>query len=297
MFCNQINEILNIKYLANEKSTNKKKENSLDSTSSPKKINNFQKNISNNILKYEKPSNLNNNKDELNNNKNNFTDYEINNSIYQEALSNDKRTFWQYYFSLLKTNHMILFSFYKNKDYNPKIIKICLFFFSFSLFLTINALFFNESKIHQIYKDKGKFRLISNIPQIIYIVLIFTIINNIFKRIFLSQKNILKIKNEKNKYNLKGRVVTAIKCLIIKFTCFFVISIVFLALFWYYLSCFCIVYRNTQIYLYKITLISFLFSLIYPFIIYLLPAFIRISSLKNPGECLYIISKIIICIY
>ena len=51
-------------------------------------------------------------------------DYEINNFSYQEALENDKRTFFQYYISLIKLNHILLFSFSMKKDYNPYIIKI-----------------------------------------------------------------------------------------------------------------------------------------------------------------------------
>ena len=84
------------------------------------------------------------------------------------------------------------------------------------------------------------------------------------------------------------------KRLIIKFILFFAISFSFLVLFWYYVSCFCAVYINTQLYLIKDTAISFATSLIYPFAINLVPGFIRIHTLKNKNKaCLYRISKII----
>ena len=81
-----------------------------------------------------------------------------------------------------------------------------------------------------------------------------------------------------------------------KFTLFFDISILFLILFWYYISCFCAVYRNTQNYLIKDTLISFAFSLLYQFIINFIPGILRIQALRdqnNNKECIYKISKFI----
>ena len=84
------------------------------------------------------------------------------------------------------------------------------------------------------------------------------------------------------------------QCLKIKFTLFYVISFILILLFWYYISCFCAVYKNTQIALIKDTLISFILSLIYPLFINLVPGMFRIPSLKNDkSKCLYIFSKII----
>ena len=70
----------------------------------------------------------------------------------------------------------------------------------------------------------------------------------------------------------------------------------FSIIFWYYLSCFGAVYKNTQIHLLKDTLLSFGLSLIYPFGLNILPGLFRITSLKNEtkvGKGLCIISKII----
>ena len=39
-------------------------------------------------------------------------EYELNNLQYKEAIEEDKRTFIQYYFALLKTKHLLMFSFF-----------------------------------------------------------------------------------------------------------------------------------------------------------------------------------------
>ena len=126
-----------------------------------------------------------------------YLDYEINTISYEEAIKNDKRTFFQYYISLLKINHVLIFTFNRQKDYNSYIIKLCLFFFSIALYLVINIIFFNDSAIHKIYEDKGSFNFIYFLPQIIYSIIICSFIISIIKIFSLSQKNILQIKHEK----------------------------------------------------------------------------------------------------
>ena len=80
----------------------------------------------------------------------------------------DKRNYFQYYISLIKNNHPLMFSFVPFNDYNPFVIKIFLFFFSFSLDFTVNALFFNDDTMHKIYIDSGTYNLSYQIFQILY---------------------------------------------------------------------------------------------------------------------------------
>ena len=118
------------------------------------------------------------------------------------------------------------------------------------------------------------------------------IIITLIKLIFLTEKNLLEIKKVKD--NIIEKSSKLLKCLIIKFILFFILIFLFLFIFWYYLICFCAIYKNTQIHLIKDTLISFGLSLLYPFLLNLLPGILRIPSLKKPNkECIYKISKII----
>ena len=130
-------------------------------------------------------------------------------------------------------------------------------------------------------------------PQIIYAIIVYSIINDIIKLYSLSQKNIIEIKHVKSISNLNAKVINIVKCLNIKFICFFIFSFIFLFLFWVYLSSFCAVYKKIQIYLFLNVLISFFLLLIFPFIACIFPCFFRIPSLRNPGEYLYKISQII----
>ena len=222
----------------------------------------------------------------------NLNDEELNSLEYTIALEIDKRTYFQYYWSLLKKKHLILFTFYPNNDYNIPSIKIFLFLVSFSLYFSINGFFFNDDTMHKINEDHGNFNLLYQLPQIFYSSIISAVINIILKHLSLSEKNILALKKEQN-YNKTLQYSNDIKnCLAIKFIIFYILSYLFLMFFWYFIACFCGVYVNTQIILIKDTLISFCLSMVYPFGLNLIPGFFRIPALRAAKRDKYFIYKI-----
>ena len=223
-----------------------------------------------------------------------YTDSELNSLSYKNALNKDKRTYCEYYISLLKKKESILFSFYPNKDYNPQIIKSFLFFFFYSSDITINALFFNDESMHKIYTDSGKFNLSYQLPQIIYSFLISYIINIMIEYLSLSEDSVISIKNNKNKKIRENKKI--IKCIQTRFVMFFIITFLLLLIFSYYISCFCCIYENTQLHLIKDSLSSLLISLIYPIFINLIPGIFRICALRSKQgdkSCIYKLSKFI----
>jgi len=72
------------------------------------------------------------------------TDNELNDLPYKDALKYDRRKYFAFYFSLVKNNHLICFSFLPKFDFNSRIIKMYLFFFNFATFFFVNALFFTD---------------------------------------------------------------------------------------------------------------------------------------------------------
>ena len=212
-------------------------------------------------------------------------DFELNSLNYGEALKIDKRNYFQYYFSLLKNGHPLFFSFGTFNDYNPHIIKIFLFFFSFSSDLTINALFFNDDTMHKIYQDRGKYDLLFQIPQILYSTLISKFIDTLIKNLALSQDDMLELKQEKRKTFIKKKYIKILKILRIKIVLFFIFSFIILSYFWYYLTCFCGIYVNTQMHVINDSVSSLLASFIFPFAINFIPGLFRIPGLRIKKAC------------
>ena len=226
-----------------------------------------------------------------------FTDNELNSLSYQKALIYDKRTYLQYYISLLKANHLLIFSFYFNyKDYNSPIIKMFLFFFYFSVNLAINALFFTDDTMHKIHVDEGKFNFIYQIPITLYSSLISGVISAIIKYSGLSENAVLEIKREKKIKVFKKKKKDIFKTIKMRFILFFIFTFFLLLLFMYYISCFCGIYVNTQIHLINDSLISFAISLIYPLGLFFIPGIFRIPSLRakdKKQKCLFKFSNVL----
>ena len=106
----------------------------------------------------------------------------------------------------------------------------------------------------------------------------------LLKKLSLSEKNILDLKQEKD-LKKATQISKNIKlCITIKFIIFFILSNVLLLFFWYFISCFCAVYINTQDILIEDTLISFCLSMAYPFGLNLLPGIFRIPALRAKNK-------------
>lgn len=102
----------------------------------------------------------------------------------------------------------------------------------------------------------------------------------------MTESNLIKLKQEARKKDAMMKKEKTVKIIKIKLILFFIINFAFIILFWFYLSCFCAVYKNTAF--------SFLTSMIYPLIIYFLPGIFRLVALndkKKDKEFMFKFSK------
>ena len=223
-----------------------------------------------------------------------FIDEEINGFSYKLALQYDKRNYCQYYISLIKTQHNLICALCNKNDYNCGIIKINLFFIGFTIEYAVNALFYNDDTMHKIYETKGDFDLETQIPIAIYSTIISFILNYPLNYLSLSNDAILNFKQGNTNIRIMKKAKVLINTLLIKFVIYFIMSFLLLLFFWYYISMFGAIYRNTQLHLLKDTLMSTGLSLFIPFFIYILPGIFRIPSLSTSNKkrvCLYNFSK------
>ena len=194
-----------------------------------------------------------------------------------------------------KTKHEFIYAFIFDKDYNSKIIKIDLFVFGFGLNYAVNGLFFNDDTMHNVYKSKGLFDISYQLPLIVYSSFISMFLGSLVQMLGLSNDAIIDFKQSEEIDNIDERGKKLIKKLKIKFVFYFILSFILLIAFWYYISMFDAVYRNTQFLLLKDTLIGFALSMVIPFVIYLIPGLFRIPALAATQEnrkWLYYFSKL-----
>ena len=106
------------------------------------------------------------------------------------------------------------------------------------------------------------------------------------KFLVLTESDIIKIKQETKKETINKLYMKTIKKIYKRYAIFAVINIILILISWLYLSCFFVVYKKDQIYLIINTIISFICSLLYPFVFCFIPSILRFISLSNKNRIL-----------
>ena len=220
--------------------------------------------------------------------------YQLNNLDYELALELDNRKLVEIYCSLLRREHLIIFTFFIRNDHNITWIKYARFIFLVCTNMALNVFFFSDKTMHKMFLDYGKYNFIQQIPQIIYSTIVSQLIELLLCFLSLTDKHYYQIKELKIKN--KFPIIQIIKYFRLKMIFFFIFTFIMFFFFWYVVTCFCSVYVNTQNAFIKDSFFSFVLGLLYPFVLYLFPSILRIISLKyNKGKLsiIYKISEII----
>ena len=215
-----------------------------------------------------------------------ISEEDLNTADYEDA-KEDNRSFIKLYWSLIKMKQLFIFTFYTYTDHNLRIIKIGLFILFVSFYIAFTALFFNDDIVKKMYQDKGKTDIIIHIPNIIYSSLACIIMSLLIKFISLSGKDIIKAKKDKKSADKIK------KCIKIKTGIVFGISALLIILFWYYVSAFCCVFKNSQVQYFLNVAGAFILCNIWPFVTSLLSPPLRIYGIKHKSPCAYKASQII----
>ena len=216
----------------------------------------------------------------------NYIDEEINSLNFEEAIRVDHRSYCVYYFSLLRSKHILISSFCYFNNYNAQIIKIYMFFFIFMINYVVSLLFYSDNTMNKIFIDDGIFDFTYQLPKMFYSFIVSVLLKGLLNNLGLCENSIIAIKKKiKERKGYKNKIF----CLKIKLILFFIINSIILS----YLGCFCVVYTNTQVYLLKETLSSFTISIINPFFIYLIPGIFRIRALDKKRKILFQFSKVL----
>ena len=123
--------------------------------------------------------------------------YEINNLEYALAKKLDKRNFFQIYWSLLKREHSIIFTFITRDDHNIIFVKYSKFIFLLCTDMAMNVFFFSDETMHKMFLDYGKYNFIQQIPQIFYSTLISKLLEIFLCFLSMTDKYYYEIKGSK----------------------------------------------------------------------------------------------------
>ena len=221
-----------------------------------------------------------------------LTDYELNDLEYGSAIKLDNRNFFNIYFYFLKREHIIFFTFFYWNDFNIFSIKLSKFFLAICTDMAFNVFFFSDESMHNVYLHGDKHDFISQLAQTIYSTIASQILQVFINYLTMTDITYYKIKELVNERHMNRNIIKSImECLRFKIIIFFSFSFFLFLFYWYLISAFCSVYENTQRIFITDSISSFILGLLYPFVLYLFPALLRILSLKvKKVKFLYLLS-------
>ena len=221
-----------------------------------------------------------------------LSDYELNHLDYIDALSLDNRIFLRIYWSLLKREHPIIYTFMAWNDYNLFFVKLSKFFFLITTVMALDALFFSNDAMHDIYVTGGSYGFGNHFTQMVLTIIIYEPLQILLNYLTFTDIDYYKIKARKDTITQK-EVVGIINCIKYRLIGYYAFTFLLFLFYWYLNSAFCAVYENTQGYFIADSFLCFIFALIYPLILYLAPTGLRkISFICRKANNLKIVYKI-----
>ena len=240
------------------------------------------------------------------------SNHKLNIYNYDEAILYEQRTYLRIFFIYLISKDNLLNIIFFNPPLILRPLRICLFIFNYSCDLALNALFYLSDNISDKYHYSGAnrllFSLINNLTKNIVSTLVRFILLFIFQSLSDSSNAIIDIfrtqddllKKDKNykvsdetKIKIKNDLKKIFKCLKIKIICFSVFEFLFLLFFFYYVTAFCQVYKNTQISWLLDSLSSYVISFVITLLLSLIFALLYKISVRYKINIIYIISLLV----
>jgi hypothetical protein len=216
---------------------------------------------------------------------------------YDELINRENRSFWRIFLDKLIVNQKLIDLFYNNNWIIPKSIKLIFLICMIDLYLVVNALFYNEAYIRDLYHLNEEETFFTFVPRslnrIIYTSLVSEVLDFIISLLFPANNKIKKImKRKKNNIKeMKRKIIISIQNIMNNYMIFIIISYVLTIVSWYYNSCFNNVYPYLKIEWIKSSIFIFMVIQLIIIIGCFIFGFLRYLSIKCKNEKIFRISK------
>jgi len=195
--------------------------------------------------------NTNNNIKENNEYMNKIKEYlcpDFDETDFDEVLDKDKRTFCEYFFEKFKNNQIFINTFFINEILRPKSLKFIILIITIELYFVINALFYNEEYLSELFNSNKEELFFSFVPrrfnQFMYTSAVSGIISYLVGYFFVDETKLKKIfiRNKTEELRMKYELSLLAKNIEQRFIGLILFSIFLSIICFFYISCFNIVY-------------------------------------------------------
>ena len=215
---------------------------------------------------------------------------------YEETIARDKRKLFRMFLDKLIVKQMIVDLFYNNNWIIPRSIKFIFFILRIDLYIVVNALFYSEEYITELFYSEEKEKFFSFVPRslnrIIYTSIVSNVLDFIISLLFPSENKIKKIliRKRNNLKEMKIKIFIAIKNIINNYWIFIITSYALTIISLYYVSCFNNVYPYLKYEWIKSSIFIIILIQIFSIIGCFFYAFFRFLSIKCKSKKLFRIS-------
>ena len=229
----------------------------------------------------------------------------LNNYTYEEAIEFDKRGLCRIFYIYLLSKNIIFKTFLLKSPFDTVSLLGCALIFIFSNDLFFNCLLYSDkivSKRYHYEENVLAFTFSTNLPNVfgslfivyVYVIIIYllTNMNQKIRTIFQQEEEKLKkdkkyVVTEERKKEIMNEVDKILNSQNTKNYAFFAIEIIFMLLYWYYITAFCHVYSNSQVSWVLNVVFTIVFRFIIDCLICLLFSIIYTVAVGQKSEGLY----------
>ena len=167
---------------------------------------------------------------------------------FDDVLTKDKRTFCQFFLEKFKKNQIFINSFCVHEIMRPRALKLLLIIMTIELYFIINALFYNEEYLSEVFNSTEEEKFFSFVPrrfnQFVYTSAVSGIISYLIGYFFVEEEKLKRIfiRNKDESIKLKYDISVLVSDIQKRFIGLICLSIFLSIICFVYISCFNIIY-------------------------------------------------------
>ena len=227
----------------------------------------------------------------------------LNNSFdendFCDILDKETRTFGTYFCEKFKYNQIVLNTFCVNELFKPRTFKIILFLTTIELYFVINALFYNEEYLSELFNSNEPEHFFSFVPrrlsQFFYTSVVSIIISLLIGYFSIEEEKIKRIfiRFNKDDSKIKLELILILKDIKKRFFLFILLSFLLSIISFIYICCFNIVYPYIRVEWIKSSIFIFIVMQIINFLFTFLECCVRYIAIKCNSEKLFRLSLLL----
>ena len=218
---------------------------------------------------------------------------------FDDVIDKEKRVFSKFFLEKLIENHILINSFIIIEPIRPRSLKILIILLKIELYLVINALFYNEDYLSDLFYKNEEDSFLDFVPRridhFIYTSTLSNIITYLIDYFFVEEKKIKKIfiRNKEDINKIKSEISTIVRDIKNRFIGMIVLSICLSIISFIYISCFNIVYPYIKIEWIKSSVFIIIFMIFFKFLCIFIECCLRYMAIKLNSEKLFKLSLLL----